>query len=48
MDMTKTDEIIFNETKQAVYEEQSFGHQEQPNEDYFECMNDYLAGNMSV
>ena len=23
-------------------------HQEQPNEEYYECLNDYLDGNMNV
>lgn len=46
-----TDEIIFEETQKAAYEEQceqGFAHQEQPNEDYFECVNDYLDGTMSI
>ena len=48
MDMTKIDEIIWKETQQAAYEEQFFEHQEQSNEDYFECLNDYLDGTMNV
>ena len=48
MDITKIDEIIWKETQQAAYEEQCFEHQEQPNEDYFECLNDYLDGTMNV
>ena len=28
--------------------EQGFAHQEQPNEDYFEGLNDYLEGTMGV
>lgn len=46
-----TDEIIFEETQKAAYEEQclyDFIHQEQPNEDYFEGMNDYLDGTMNI
>lgn len=46
-----TDEIIFEETQKAAYEEQclyDFIHQEQPNEDYYEGMNDYLNGTMNV
>lgn len=46
-----TDEIILKETQKVVYEEQclyDFIHQEQPNEDYFEGMNDYLDGRMNV
>ena len=34
-----------------IYEEQceqEFVHQEQPNEDYFEGLNDYLDGTMSI
>lgn len=48
MDMTKIDEIIWKETQQAAYKEQCFEHQEQSNEDYFECLNDYLDGTMNV
>ena len=48
MDMTKINEIIWKETQQAAYEEQCFEHQEQQNEDYFECLNDYLDGTMNV
>ena len=48
MDMTKINEIIWKETQQSAYEEQCFQHQEQPNEDYYECMNDYLDGTMNV
>lgn len=47
----KLDEIIYEETQKAAYEEQceqGFAHQEQPNEDYFECVNDYLDGTMSI
>ena len=39
------------ETQKAAYEEQceqGFAHQEQPNEDYFEGINDYLDGTMSI
>lgn len=39
------------ETQKAAYEEQcerGFVHQEQPNEDYFEGLNDYLDGTMSI
>lgn len=46
----KLDEII-TEAQKATYEEQceqGFVHQEQPNEDYFEGLNDYLDGTMSV
>ena len=46
-----TDEIIFEETRKAAYEEQclyDFVHQEQPNEDYFEGLNDYLDGTMNI
>lgn len=48
MNMTIADEIIYKETQRAVCEEQCFEHQEQPNEDYFECLNDYLDGNMNI
>ena len=48
MDMTKINGIIWKETQQAAYEEQCFEHQEQPNEDYIECLNDYLDGTMNV
>ena len=43
------DELFFEETQKATYEEQcelEFAHQEQPNEDFYECKNDYLAGTM--
>lgn len=46
-EVNKIDEIIYKETQKAAYEEhceQGFVHQEQPNEDYFECLNDYLDG----
>ena len=46
----KLDEIIA-EAQKAAYEEQceeGFVHQEQPNEDYFESLNDYLDGTMSI
>lgn len=39
------------EVQKTVYEEwceYEFVHQEQPNEDYFEGLNDYLDGTMSV
>ena len=42
--MDRADEIIYKETQ---YEE-GFVHQEQPNEDYFEGLNDYLDGTMSI
>lgn len=44
-EMNRIDEIIYKETQTAAYEEQceeEFAHQEQPNEDYFEGVNDYL------
>ena len=47
----KLDEIIYEETQKAAYEEQceqGLAHQEQPNEDYFEGLNDYLDGTMSI
>lgn len=47
--MNRIDEIIYKETQKAAYEEQceqGFVHQEQPNEDYFEGLNDYLDGTM--
>ena len=50
-DMTNVDKIISEETQKAGYEEQCFHehiHQEQPNEDYYEGMNDYLDGTMNV
>ena len=31
-----------------IFDECIYQHQEQPNEDYYECMNDYLDGNMNV
>lgn len=49
--MNRIDEIIYKETQKAVYEEQclyDFIHQEQSNEDYFEGLNDYLDGTMSI
>ena len=49
--MNRIDEIIYKETQEAAYEEQreqGFIHQEQPNEDYFEGLNDYLDGTMSI
>ena len=45
------DEIILEETQKAAYEEQclyDFIHQEQPNEDYFEGINDYIDETMSI
>ena len=45
------DEIIYKETQKAAYEEQceqGFVHQEQSNEDYFEGLNDYFDGTMSI
>lgn len=50
-EMNRIDEIIYEETQKAAYEEQcvqGFVHQEQPNEDYFEGVNDYLDGTMSI
>lgn len=49
--MNRIDEIIYEETQKAAYEEQceqGFVRQEQPNEDYFESLNDYLDGTMSI
>lgn len=49
--MNRIDEIIYEETQKAAYEEQCkqrFVHQEQPNEDYFEGLNDHLDGTMSI
>lgn len=49
--MDRIDKIIYEEAQNTAYEkqcEQGFTHQEQPNEDYFECVNDYLNGTMSV
>ena len=49
--MNKIDEIIYKETQKAAYKEQceqGFVHQEQPNEDYFEGLNDYLDGTMGI
>ena len=49
--MNRIDEIIYKETQKAAYEEQceqEFVHQEQSNEDYFEGLNDYLDGTMSI
>ena len=46
-----TNEIILEETQKAAYEEQclyDFIHQEQPNEDYFEGINDYIEETMSI
>lgn len=51
LDMATVIEIVDEETQKAAYEEQckqGFVHQEQPNEDYFEGLNDYLDGTMSV
>lgn len=42
---------IDEETQKAAEEnqcEQGFAHQEQPNEDYFEGVNDYLDGTMNI
>lgn len=50
-EMNRIDEIIYKETQKAAYEEQceqGFVHQEQSNEDYFEGLNDYLDGTMSI
>lgn len=50
-EMNRIDEIIYKETQKAAYEEQceqGFVHQEQPNEDYFEGVNDYVGGTMSI
>lgn len=50
-EMNRIDEIIYKETQKAAYEEQceqGFVHQEQPNEDYFEGLNDYFDGTMSI
>lgn len=49
--MDRVDEIIYKETQKAAYEEQSeqgLVHQEQPNEDYFEGLNDYFDETMSI
>lgn len=49
--MNRIDEIIYEETQKAAYEEQclyDFIHQEQPNEDYFEGINDYIDETMSI
>ena len=49
--MNRIDEIVYKETQTAAYQEwceDGFTHQEQPNEDYFEGVNDYLNGTMSV
>lgn len=49
--MNRIDEIIYEETQKVAYEEQCkqrFVHQEQPNEDYFEGLNDHLDGTMSI
>lgn len=49
--MNRIDEIIYEETQKAAYEEQCeqrFVHQEQSNEDYFEGLNDYFDGTMSI
>ena len=37
-----------NEYIKEIQCEQGFVHQEQPNEDYFEGINDYLDGTMSI
>lgn len=50
-EMNRIDEIIYEETQKAAYEEQceqEFIHHEQPNEDYFEGLNDYLDETMSI
>lgn len=47
----KNKEKDAKETQKAVCEERcehEFVHQEQPNEDYFEGLNDYLDGTMSI
>lgn len=43
------DELFFEETQKAAYEEQcelEFAHPEQPSEDFYKCMNNYLVGIM--
>lgn len=50
-EINRIDEIIYKETQKAAYEEQceqESTHQEQPNEDYFEGVNDYLNDTMSI
>ena len=50
-EMNRIEEIIYKGTQKAAYEEQCeevFVHQEQPNEDYFEGLNDYSDGTMYI
>lgn len=49
--MNEIDEIIYKEAQKTAYEEQckqGFVHQEQSNEDYFEGLNEYLDGTISI
>lgn len=49
--MNRTGKIIYKETQNGMHKEQhedGFIHQEQPNEDYFESLNDYSDGTMCV
>ena len=49
--VTIYDDKSCKETQKAAYEEQceqGFVHQEQSNEDYFESLNDYFDGTMSI
>ena len=36
------------ELREVMEEVCIYQHQEQPNEDYYECINDYLDGNMNT
>lgn len=38
-------EVIDTDNINIVEQSSEIAHQEMPNEDYFECMNEYLDGN---
>ena len=46
--MNRIDEIIYKGTQKEEQCEEGFVHQEQPNEDYFEGLNDYSDETMYI
>ena len=48
IEMNRIEKIIYKGTQKEEQCEQGFVHQEQLNEDYFEGLNDYLDGTMSI
>lgn len=46
--MNRIDEIIYKVKQKEEQCEDGFVHQKQPNEDYFECLNDYSDGTMYI